>query len=184
MLGPWVRKIGWPRLRRVTDPHFPYLVRSIVYQQLAGAAAATIHGRLVEAVGGTVTPRAVGRTADGTLRSAGLSQGKLAAIRDLTDKAPGLGLDDLEWLPDDEVQERLVTVRGIGPWTAQMFLMFALRRPDVWPVGDLGVRAGYTRLHTLADPPTQKEMIPLGEGYRPWRSAAAWYCWRVLETDL
>jgi DNA-3-methyladenine glycosylase II len=184
VLGPWVRKIGWPRLRRVTDPHFPYLVRSIVYQQLAGAAAATIHGRLVEAVGGTVTPRAVGRTADGALRSAGLSQGKLAAIRDLTDKEPGLGLDDLEWLPDDEVQERLVSVRGIGPWTAQMFLMFALRRPDVWPVGDLGVRAGYSRLYDLADPPSQKEMVPLGEGYRPWRSAAAWYCWRALEIDL
>ena len=65
-----------------------------------------------------------------------------------------------------------------------MFLMFALRRPDVWPVGDLGVRAGYARLHTLADPPTQKEMIPLGEAYRPWRSAAAWYCWRALETEL
>jgi 3-methyladenine DNA glycosylase/8-oxoguanine DNA glycosylase len=65
-----------------------------------------------------------------------------------------------------------------------MFLMFALRRPDVWPVGDLGVRAGYSRLYDLADPPSQKEMVPLGEGYRPWRSAAAWYCWRALEIDL
>jgi len=182
-IGPWVRKIGWPRLRRVTEPHFPYLVRSIVYQQLAGAAAATIHGRFVDAVGGTVTPTAISRAPDSALRDAGLSRGKLAAIRDLTMRVPELGLDELEWLSDEEVSERLTTVRGIGPWTAHMFLMFALRRPDVWPVGDLGVRSGYARIHGVADVPTQKEMVPLGDAFRPWRSAAAWYCWRALETD-
>jgi DNA-3-methyladenine glycosylase II len=182
-VGPWVMKIGWPRLRRVTEPHFPYLVRSIVYQQLAGAAAATIHGRVVEAVGGAVTPRSISRVPDSVLRAAGLSRGKLAAIRDLAARAPELGLDELEWLGDEEVFERLTTVRGIGPWTAHMFLMFALRRPDVWPAGDLGVRAGYARIHRLGEVPSQKEMVPLGEVFRPWRSAAAWYCWRVLETD-
>jgi DNA-3-methyladenine glycosylase II len=180
-LGTWVKKIGWPRLPRVTDPPFPYLVRSIVYQQLAGAAAATIHGRVVAAVGGTVTPGSISRVGDPKLRGAGLSRGKLAAIRDLTAKAPSLGLDELLWLPDEEVTERLTTVRGIGPWTAHMFLMFALRRPDVWPVGDLGVRSGYAWVHDLPETPGQKEMEPLGEAYRPWRSAAAWYCWRVLE---
>lgn len=183
-LGPWVRKIGWPRLRRVTEPHFPYLARAIIYQQLAGAAAATIHGRFVEAVGGTVTPHAVAGADDETLRAAGLSRGKLASIRDLADKAPSLGLDDLDRFPDEEVEARLTAVRGIGPWTAQMFLMFALRRPDVWPVGDLGVRSGYAKLHGLAEPLTGKDMIPLGDVYRPWRSAAAWYCWRALEVDL
>jgi DNA-3-methyladenine glycosylase II len=182
-LGPWVGKIGWPRLPRVTEPHFPYLVRSIVYQQLAGAAAATIHGRFVDAVGGTVTPRSISRASDALLRAAGLSRGKLAAIRDLAARAPSLGLDELEWLDDEEVSERLTTVRGIGPWTADMFLMFALRRPDVWPVGDLGVSSGYARICGLGEAPSQKEMVPLGDAFRPWRSAAAWYCWRALETD-
>ncbi|MCG6988126.1 MAG: DNA-3-methyladenine glycosylase 2 family protein [Gemmatimonadetes bacterium] len=182
--GPWVAHIGPPRLRRVTDPPFHYLARAIVYQQLAGRAAATIHGRFVEAVGGSVTPAAVKRASDEALRGAGLSRGKLAAVRDLAAKARSLQLHRLSGLPDDEVLERLSTVRGIGPWTAQMYLIFALRRPDVWPVGDLGVRAGYARIHGLAEVPAQKEMSALGEAYRPWRSAAAWYCWRVLETEL
>jgi DNA-3-methyladenine glycosylase II len=182
--GPWVERIGPPRIPHVTDAPFGYLARAIVYQQLAGAAAATIHGRFVAAVGGTVTPGRVLRAPDAALRSAGLSQGKLAAVRDLAAKARRLRLDELPNLDDDEVQRRLVSVRGIGPWTAHMFLLFFLRRADVWPVGDLGVRAGYARIHGLAEAPREKEMIPLGEPYRPWRSAAAWYCWRALETEL
>ena len=83
-----------------------------------------------------------------------------------------------------EVEHRLVTVRGIGPWTAHMFLIFYLRRADVWPVGDLGVRMGYARIHGLEGPLTTKEMVRCGEAYRPWRSAAAWYCWRSLEIDV
>lgn len=181
--GPWVERIGPPRMRRVTEAPFAYLARAIVFQQLAGAAAATIHGRFREAVGGRVTPRSVARAADEDLRAAGLSRGKLAAIRDLANKAPSLELDELPWLPDEEVTARLTTVRGIGPWTAQMFLIFALRRPDVWPAGDLGVRQGYARIHGLDQAPTEKEMPPLGETYRPWRSAAAWYCWRALEVE-
>jgi DNA-3-methyladenine glycosylase II len=183
-LAPWVQRIGPPRLRRVTEEPFCYLARSIVFQQLAGKAAATIHGRLVDAVGGTVSPEAISRTSDEALRAAGLSRGKLAAIRDLADKARALRLHRLAHVPDDDVVERLTAVRGIGPWTAHMFLIFALRRPDVWPVGDLGVRAGYARVHGLPEVPTQKEMHAPGEAYRPWRSAAAWYCWRVLETEL
>jgi len=181
--GPWVQRIGPPRLPRVAEPGYPYLARAIVYQQLAGAAAATIHGRFVEACGGNVTPRSVARVSDERLRAAGLSRGKLAAVRDLTDKAASLELDALPWLDDDEVVERLTTVRGIGPWTAHMFLIFALRRPDVWPTGDLGVRAGYARILGLEDVPGEKDLVPLGEPYRPWRSAAAWYCWRALEVD-
>lgn len=182
--GPWVEAVGAIRMRRVTEAPFDYLVRSIVFQQLAGAAAYTIHGRFVAALKGKVTPRAIGAASDETLRGAGLSRGKLAAIRDLASKASSLKLDELPWVDDDEVVARLTTVRGIGPWTAQMYLMFALRRPDVWPAGDLGVRAGYARIHGLADTPVEKEMPPLGEAYRPWRSAAAWYCWRALETEL
>lgn len=180
-LGPWVRRVGAVRLPKVTDPPYAYLARAIIYQQLAGKAAATIHGRFVEALGGAVEPGAVARVDDATLRAAGLSRGKLAALRDLTDKAAGLELEGLHRIDDDEVVARLTTVRGIGPWTAHMFLMFYLRRPDVWPVGDLGVRMGYARVHGLAEPPTAKELEPLGEAYRPWRSAAAWYMWRVLE---
>lgn len=182
--APWVARIGPMRMRRVTEEPFPYLVRAIVYQQLAGAAAATIHGRLVEAMKGRVTPRRILNADEATLRGAGLSKAKMAAVRDLAAKAPGLALDDLAWMDDEEVQRRLVTVRGIGPWTAHMFLMFFLRRPDVWPVGDLGVRQGFARIHGLDPAPTEKEMAPLGDAYRPWRSAAAWYCWRALEVDL
>lgn len=181
--GPWVESIGPLRMRRVTDPPFPYLVRAIVYQQLAGKAAATIHGRFVEACGGEVTPARVGRTSDEALRAAGLSRGKLAAVRDLAAKARQLRLHELPQLQDEAVVERLTTVRGIGPWTAQMFLIFALRRPDVWPTGDLGVRAGYARIMGLEETPREKDMEPLGEPYRPWRSAAAWYCWRALEIE-
>lgn len=183
VFGPWVERVGPIRMRRVSDPHFAYLARSIVYQQLAGKAAATIHGRFVEAVGGEVTPRLVKRASDDALRAAGLSRGKLAAIRDLTDKEKSLELDALAWLDDDDVVERLTTVRGIGPWTAHMFLMFALRRADVWPVGDLGVRAGFARIHGLLSTPDAEELRPLAEDYRPWRSAAAWYCWRVLDLE-
>lgn len=181
--GPWVEQIGPPRMRRVTEPPFEYLVRAIVYQQLAGAAASTIHGRFIDALKGRVTPRTVARASDEKLRGAGLSKAKLAAIRDLASKASKLALDELPWLPDEEVVDRLVTVRGIGPWTAQMYLIFALRRPDVWPVGDLGVRAGFARVHGLKETPKEKEMAPLGDDYRPWRSAVAWYCWRALEID-
>lgn len=181
VFGPWVARIGPPRLRRVGDDPFSYLARAIVYQQLAGAAAATIHGRFVKVLRGNVTPRTVLKAREEDLRGAGLSAAKLAAIRDLAAKAPGLELDRLPWLDDAEVEGRLTSVRGIGPWTAQMFLMFALRRPDVWPVGDLGVRQGYARIHGLDEAPREKEMLPLGEAYRPWRSAAAWYCWRVLD---
>lgn len=182
--GPWVSAVGPLRMPRVQEPPFSYLVRSIVFQQLAAAAAWTIHGRFVQALKGNVSPRTIARAPDEKLRGAGLSKGKLAAVRDLAAKAPSLGLEELAWLDDEEVVRRLTTVRGIGPWTAHMFLMFALRRPDVWPVGDLGVRAGYARIHGMAEPPREKEMFPLGDRYRPWRSAAAWYCWRALETEL
>lgn len=186
VMGPWVRKIGTIKLPEMSDEPFYYLARTICYQQLAGAAAATIHGRFVTALKGEVTPTKVLRARETTLRKAGLSRNKLAAIRDLADKIHSgeVEVHDLCDQPDEEVVARLVKVRGIGEWTAQMYLMFRLHRPDVWPTGDLGVRAGYGKAHELDPPPTAKELEPLGEAYRPWRSAAAFYCWRILETEL
>lgn len=184
VFGPLVEEVGPLRIRPPLDTHFAALVRAICYQQLAGAAASTIHGRVVDALDGEVAPEAVEATADEPLRDAGLSASKLASIRDLAQKVTDgtVPLDDVDRLSDDEVTQRLVQVRGIGPWTADMFLIFQLRRPDVWPVGDLGVRVGYARLHGLEEPPSPKDLDPLGEPYRPWRSAAAWYCWRAVET--
>jgi 3-methyladenine DNA glycosylase/8-oxoguanine DNA glycosylase len=184
--GPWVKRIGTIRLPVWRQEPFYYLARAICYQQLATKAAETIHGRFVDALGGDVSPGKVLRVRENTLRSAGLSRNKLAAIRDLATKVRSgeVELHDLEEQPDDEVVRRLVQVRGIGEWTAHMYLMFKLRRPDVWPVGDLGVRAGFAKIHGLEGHPTPKELEPLGEGHRPWRSVAAFYCWRALETEL
>ena len=184
--GPWVRQIGTIRLPVSREAPFFYLARAICYQQLAGKAARTIHGRVVEALKGDVSPEKVLRVREATLRKAGLSRNKVAAIRDLADKirSGDVEVHDLEVQPDEEVVRRLTLVKGIGEWTAQMYLIFRLYRPDVWPVGDLGVRAGYAKVHGLAEYPTQKELEPLGDPYRPWRSAAAWYCYRVLDTEL
>jgi DNA-3-methyladenine glycosylase II len=181
--GPLVERVGPVVLRPPKETPFQALARAIVYQQLAGKAAATIHGRVVEVLGGQVTPEAVLETEEEALRGAGLSRNKLAAIRDLAERAwdGRLALDTLAELSDEEVEEQLVQVRGIGPWTAQMFLLFDLRRPDVWPVLDLGVRAGWARIMGLDAYPDPKALIPQGEPYRPWRSAVAWYCWRAAD---
>lgn len=186
VMGPWVKRIGTIRLPRTTEDPFFYLARTICYQQLAGKAAATIHRRFVEALKGEVTPAKVLRTRETTLRKAGLSRNKMAAIRDLATRIRSgeVEVHDLEDQPDEEVIRRLVLVKGIGEWTAQMYLMFRLYRSDVWPTGDLGVRAGYAKAHGLGVPPTAKQLARLGDEYRPWRSAAAFYCWRILETEL
>lgn len=181
--GTLIREVGPVRLRPRAPDAFRILVRSIVYQQLAGKAAATIHGRVVEALDGTVSPESVLASPEEALRGAGLSGSKLKAIRDLAEKARSgeVPLHDLEELHNEAVVERLTRVWGIGQWTADMFLLFQLRRPDVWPVGDLGVRAGWGRVHGLSEIPGAGELEPLGEPYRPWRSAVAWYCWRAVE---
>jgi DNA-3-methyladenine glycosylase II len=162
---------------------FESLLSAIVFQQLAGAAARAIHGRLVTALGGApVAPESVLAADPGTLRAAGLSANKLAAIIDLAARfADGtIPTHDLDDLSDDEIVARLVTVRGVGPWTAEMFLLFQLHRPDVWPVDDLGVRNGWARIHEMAAPPTPKALQILGDVLRPYRSTAAWYCWRAV----
>jgi DNA-3-methyladenine glycosylase II len=183
--GPLVERVGPVRLRPPRGTPFASLAAAIVYQQLAGAAALTIHRRFVEAAGGEVTPESVLDTPDDALRAAGLSRAKLAAIRDLASRTRSgdLGLHDLHELEDDAVLDRLTRVRGIGPWTARMYLLFDLRRPDVWPVGDLGVRAGLGRVLGLDEPPSPEQARWAGTGYRPFRSAVAWYCWRAMETE-
>ena len=184
--GPWVRRIGSIHLPVSDVTPFFYLVRAICYQQLAGKAACTIHGRFIEAVGRDVSPENVLRLSESTLRGAGLSGNKLGAIRDLAKKIQSgeLEVHDLEMRSDEEIVSRLTVVKGIGDWTAHMYLMFRLHRPDVWPVGDLAVRVGYARVQGMAEDPSKKELSPLGDPYRPWRSAAAWYCYRALETEL
>ncbi|HMC08110.1 MAG TPA: DNA-3-methyladenine glycosylase 2 family protein [Actinomycetota bacterium] len=172
------------RLRPPLDSHFAALVRSITYQQLAGAAASAIHGRLVAALGDGVTPEAVLAAPEETLRGAGLSAAKAASIRDLAAKTlDGTVVLDPRRIarePDEKVIARLSTVRGIGRWTAEMFLLFQLRRLDVWPVDDLGVRRGYGLAYQIPTPEPRR-LEALGEAFRPYRSVAAWYCWRAVE---
>jgi DNA-3-methyladenine glycosylase II len=175
---------GPPRLHRFPGTPFAVLVRAIVYQQLAGAAAAAIHGRLLAALGDDVQPAGLAALSDETLRAVGMSRNKVLSIRDLAAKVldgsvvltpRGLGQQG-----DEEIIERLSAVRGIGRWTAEMFLLFQLRRLDIWPTGDLGVRRGYG-LAWSVPMPTPKQLEPLGEVFRPYRSVAAWYCWRAAE---
>jgi DNA-3-methyladenine glycosylase II len=175
---------GPPRLSRTAESHFGSLVRAIVYQQLAGRAAAAIHGRLIAALDGDVRPETLAALPDESLRAVGLSRNKAASLRDLAAKVLDgtvvLSPRGLARESDDEIVARLSAVRGIGPWTAEMFLFFQLRRLDVWPVGDLGVRRGYG-LAWQVPTPTARELQPLGDPYRPYRSVAAWYCWRAAE---
>jgi 3-methyladenine DNA glycosylase/8-oxoguanine DNA glycosylase len=162
---------------------FESLAEAIVYQQLAGRAAATIHGRFVAALGGTVTPASVLAAPDDVLAGCGLSRAKAASIRDLADHVASgrLALDRMGRLPDDEVVAHLTEVRGIGPWTAQMFLLGTLGRLDIWPTGDYGVRAGFGKAWGLPAIPSATELEAMGDPFRPYRSLVAWYCWRVAD---
>jgi len=175
---------GPPRISRPGGSHFATLVRAIVYQQLAGRAAAAIHGRLLAALDGEVQPETLLALSDESLRAVGLSANKVASLRDLAsrvlDGTVELAPRRLSRLGDEEISARLSSVRGIGPWTADMFLMFQLRRLDVWPTGDFGVRRGYG-LAWQVPMPSARELQPLGDPYRPYRSVVAWYCWRAVE---
>ncbi|HZU79136.1 MAG TPA: hypothetical protein VE991_04405 [Acidimicrobiales bacterium] len=170
---------------RPTAERFSVLARSIVYQQLAGKAAASIHGRLVACLAGEVTPKALLAAPVDQLRACGLSANKTAALLDLADKVESgvVTLDRIGRLADDEVVAQLVQVRGIGVWTAEMFLLFTLGRMDVWPIGDLGVRAGFAKAWGLPERPTPKALQSLGDPFRPYRSVVAWYCWRAVDQE-
>jgi DNA-3-methyladenine glycosylase II len=182
LMGAFISRAGPFEPRAGGGDYFASLARAIMYQQLAGRAAAAIHARFVQAIGGEVTPQAVLSTSPEALRSAGLSGNKAAAIVDLATKvADGtVPLAELHELDDEEIIARLSSVRGIGRWTAEMFLLFELRRPDVWPVDDYGVRNGWTLIHSLPAIITPRELRQEGERFRPFRSVAAWYCWRAV----
>jgi DNA-3-methyladenine glycosylase II len=167
---------------RDADGPFGALVRAIVFQQLAGRAAQAIYGRVRVALGDAVTPEAVAALSDADLRTAGLSRNKIASLHDLSAKVLDgtVVLTRTSRRSDDELMGRLTSVRGIGRWTAEMYLMFQLRRLDVWPVDDLGVRQGYGLAWGLDPPPTAKQLDPLGDRFRPYRSIVARYCWAAV----
>ena len=177
-----MKRTGPFRLPRPTTDHFAALAESILYQQLAGAAARAIHQRFVALFDGALSPEAILAVPPQRLRSAGLSGNKVASIRDLAAKvADGtVPLHRIGRLSDEEVIARLTVVRGIGPWTAEMFLIFQLRRLDVWPVADYGVRKGYALAYGLRALPRPKRLQVEGERFRPYRTVAAWYCWRAV----
>jgi DNA-3-methyladenine glycosylase II len=177
---------GLPDLQRAkpAKTHFAELARSICYQQLAGKAAAAIHGRFDALFEGPPTPKAVLALSMDQLRGVGLSGSKAASILDLAEKVDAglVELDRMNKLPDDVVVQELILVRGIGEWTAHMFLMFQLGRLDVWPTGDYGVRNGFSKMYDLPEMLTPKVLEAAGEPFRPYRSLVAWWCWRAVDT--
>jgi DNA-3-methyladenine glycosylase II len=177
---------GVPDLKRARPKatYFPELARSICYQQLAGRAAAAIHGRFAALFDGPPTPQAVLALSMEELRGVGLSGSKATSILDLAEKVDAglVELDKMGRLSDDDVVRELILVRGIGEWTAHMFLMFELGRLDVWPTGDYGVRAGYSKMYGLPEMLTPKLLQAEGERFRPYRSIVACWCWRATDT--
>jgi DNA-3-methyladenine glycosylase II len=185
VLAPVIRKYRERSLIEgpPVDP-FPALVRTIVGQQLSTKAAATIHGRLVALIpGGIATPLAIAGLSDEQLRHVGMSRQKSAYLRDLAAKAESgeLPLDALSEMTDEQVIETITKVKGLGRWSAEMFLMFRLRRPDVLPVDDLGIVNAIHRLYKLRKKPTADRILKLGEVWRPYRTVACYYLWRSLE---
>src|SRR5262245_33736895 len=175
-----IREVGPCTLRHDSDG-FAVLARSIIAQQISSKAAKSIGARVVEVVGERgLTPEGIAAASDDQLRNAGLSAGKLLSLRDLSDKVltGALPLKKLPRLPDDEVIGLLLPVRGIGPWTADMFLIFSLGRLDILPVGDLGLRAGVQRQYGLPELPAKDALVVRAEPWRPYRSVATWFFWR------
>jgi len=184
LLGALIDRVGGYKMD-YGEPTFPSLARSIVYQQLNGRAAATIYGRFENACGeGGVVPERVLRIRAARMRSVGLSAQKASYIRDLARRTRDGELDfaALPGMTDAEVIECLTAVKGIGEWTAHMFLMFALRRPDVLPTGDFGIRNAMRLLYSLPEMPKPAEMQKIATPWRPWASVACWYLWRSLDT--
>jgi DNA-3-methyladenine glycosylase II len=185
VLGSAIKTIGPCGMadRQRTD-HLSALVGAIVSQQLSTKAAATIFGRLVALFPDNHIPdaAAIGAQTDAQLRAVGLSGQKVSYLRDLSARILDgrLNLDELDTLPDEAVIERLTAVKGFGRWTAEMFLMFRLHRPDVLPAGDLGIVNAIQRLYKLRKRPDAKRVLKIGEVWRPYRSVASWYLWQTL----
>jgi len=185
VIGSMIDRVGAYRME-YRDPSFETLVRSIVYQQLSGKVAKVIFGRLLEAVPGKkVTPAGILKLTPARMRKCGLSKQKTAYIRDLARKtAKGqLKFEALPALPDEAVIEHLTQVKGIGVWTAHMFLMFALERPNVLPTGDLGIRSAIRKAYALDELPHPKQIEELAVSWHPYCSVASWYLWRSLDNQ-
>ena len=185
VLGAAIKRIGPCALAsRQRNDHLSALAGAIVSQQLSTKAAATIFGRFLALFPGGEIPGAAAIAAidDGALRGVGLSGQKVGYVRDLCGRiADGrLCLDELDALPDDDVIERLTSVKGFGRWTAEMFLMFRLHRPDVLPADDLGIVKAVQKLYGLRKTPDAKRILRIGEAWRPYRSVASWYLWQSL----
>lgn len=174
-----------PCTLQCNSDRFAMLAGSILSQQISTKAAQTIRGRLLEALGPDgLTPAGLRGLSDEQLRAAGVSANKAKSLRDLAGRVHGKELDlaDLHDASDEEVIARLIPVRGIGVWTAQMFLIFSLGRPDVLPTADLGLRVGVQKQYGLAEPPGKDDLEGLAEPWRPYRSVATWYFWRSLSS--
>lgn len=189
VLAKAIRQIGPCLLaERQRKDHLTALASAIVSQQLSTKAAATIFGRFVALFPEHVIPGpdAIAAIDDATLRGVGLSGQKVSYLRDLCARLSDgrLVLEELDTLDDEEVVARLVAVKGFGRWTAEMFLMFRLHRPDVLPVGDLGIVNAVQRLYRLRKRPDAKRLAKLGEPWRPYRSVACWYLWQSLRIEF
>ena len=187
VLGRLIERVGPCALRPLAEgTHFDAVCRSIVYQQLSGKAAATIHGRVLDLYGGRAPmPAELASTPDERLRAVGLSRQKLSYLKDLGARvaAGALPIETLHELSDEEVIEALVQVKGVGRWTAQMFLMFRLGRPDVLPELDLGIQKGIQRVYRLRSLPPPARVLKIGAKWAPYRTVASWYLWRSLELE-
>ena|SRR5579872_1202092 len=184
VLAEIIDRVGDYRIE-FRNPGFEVLVKSIISQQLSGRVADVIFGRLVAGAGGKLTPESILKLRPARMRSLGLSGQKTAYIRDLArlTRAGTVRFEDLPELPDEEVVARLTQVKGIGTWTAHMFLIFALRRVNVMPTGDLGIRSAIRKAYGLDELPHPTEIETLAERWKPYCSVASWYLWRSLEGD-
>ena len=187
ILARVIKKVGpCPIAPRRSVPPYQALVKSVTYQQLNGKAAETIFRRMLALFPGKKFPAPADLIAatDEQLRSAGLSRAKTAAIKDIAAKTIAGTVPPrrvIAKMSDAEIIEQLTTIRGVGPWTVEMLLMFTLGRPDVLPATDYGVRSGFARVYGLKELPSPKDLLAHGERWRPHRTVASWYMWRALE---
>ena len=177
-------QVGYPEERR-RDHSFETMARIVVGQQVSVAAATSINKKLVDALEGQLTATAVLDASEELLRSAGLSRQKVNYLQSLaTAEATGaLVLDGLPELSDEDAVAVITSIRGFGEWSAHMYLMFSLGRPDIWPVGDLAVREGFKRIQGLEERPSAGKLKPMGDDFRPYRSALAMLCWRFCTAE-
>ena len=177
-------QVGYPEERR-RDHSFETLARIVVGQQVSVAAATSINKKLVDALEGQLTATAVLDASEELLRSAGLSRQKVNYIQSLatTEATGALVLESLPELSDEEAVAVITNIKGFGEWSAHMYLMFSLGRPDIWPVGDLAVREGFKRIHGLDERPSAGKLKPMGDDFRPYRSALAMLCWRFCTAE-